>query len=208
IRDSDNTALNAIEHHTQVGFAKDAGAMLLIELDGNPAAVNEDIAKVTGLCQQCNAYKIQQSENSQESANWLTARRSILKALRSSNRFIILISFLISRSTLVEWLETMSSIVKKHNMFSCIFGNAGSGKLQLAIVGDALQKVEYVNGLIAEIAGVTAQLRGTITGIKNDAVARISVPHLKVGEQELEIMCLIKSAFDPHNLFPPVKFSY
>lgn len=203
----DNTALTAIEDYTQVGFAKDAGAMLLVELDGHPVAVNEDLAIVTSLCQQCNAYKIQHSGNSQESYNWLSARRSILKALRNKPGVIMLVSFFIPRSNLVEWLEAVSAIVKKHHSLSCIFGNAGSGKLQLALLGGENQQVNSLAELLKEIASLTVQLKGAIIGLQKTSGANISVSYLKGGEVEQEIMRLIKSAFDPYNLFPPVRSS-
>ncbi len=203
----DSAALAAIEDYTQVGFAKDAGATLLIELDGHPVAVNEDMATVTSLCQQCDAYKIQHSVNSQESSNWLSARRSIMKALRNSKRVILLISFLIPRSNLVKWLETVSTIVKKHNTYSCIFGNAGTGKLQLALLGGENQQVDSLTELLKEISSLTEQLKGAIIRLQVTPGTRILTTYLKGDEEEQEIMRLIKSAFDPYNLFPPVKSS-
>ena len=77
----DNFTIRAVEDYAHVGLPVDAAALLLIEVDGHPAQVEEDAAKVEELCRQMGAMRVRVAQDAQERDKVWEARRAALSAL-------------------------------------------------------------------------------------------------------------------------------
>ena len=77
----DNFTIRAVEDFSKAGLPKDAAAMLLIELDGHAAQVEEDAARVEALCRSMGATSVRVAQDAAERDRVWAARRAALSAL-------------------------------------------------------------------------------------------------------------------------------
>ena len=77
----DNFTIRAVEAFSRAGLPVDAAALLLIEVDGHPAQVEEDACKVESLCRKNGATSIRVAKDAAERDKVWAARRSALSAL-------------------------------------------------------------------------------------------------------------------------------
>ena len=77
----DNFTIRAVEDFAHVGLPVDAAALLLIEVDGHPAQVEEEAAKVEELCRRMGAMRVRVARDAQERDKVWEARRAALSAL-------------------------------------------------------------------------------------------------------------------------------
>jgi len=77
----DNFTIRAVEDFAHAGLPTDAKALLLIEVDGHPAQVEEDAAKVEAICKKNGALKVQVAQSAAERNKVWEARRAALSAL-------------------------------------------------------------------------------------------------------------------------------
>lgn len=203
----DDITIRAVEDYTHIGLPKNAGAMLLIEVDGHPAAVKEDLAAVQGICQRFNATEIYQTEDKEEALNLATARRSALPALARINPTTILEDATVPRDRLADMVEAVREIARKYNLLIGTFGHAGDGNFHPTILTDKrdLRERERVEKAMEEIFSTAVRLGGTITGEHGVGLTKAPFMRLMFSGQELEIMRRIKKAFDPKEIFNPGK---
>ncbi|MCA1743778.1 MAG: FAD-binding protein, partial [Desulfovibrionales bacterium] len=77
----DNFTIRTVENFRGAGLNTEAAALLLIEVDGHPAQVEDDAAQIMGICKEHGAVKVRQAESEQERAAVWQARRDALPAL-------------------------------------------------------------------------------------------------------------------------------
>ncbi|MCP4647559.1 MAG: FAD-binding protein, partial [bacterium] len=77
----DNFTIRAVEDYSRAGLPVDAAALLLVEVDGHPAQVEEDAEKVESLCRQMGAVSVRVAKDAAERDSVWAARRSALSAL-------------------------------------------------------------------------------------------------------------------------------
>jgi len=86
----DNFTIRAVEDFSRAGLPVDAAALLLIEVDGHPAQVEEDAAKVESLCRKMGATSIRVAKDAAERDKVWEARRSALSALAKLKPTVVL----------------------------------------------------------------------------------------------------------------------
>lgn len=203
----DQLTLKTVEDFAQIGLPTDIEAVLLIEQDGHPEIVEQDISKIAKLCEEQGAFSIQIAQTAEESEQLTTARRSALTALSRLRPTTILEDATVPRSKIAEMVRAIHRIAEKYNVQISTFGHAGDGNLHPTCVTDARDEEEMhrVEEAFAEIFEAAIQLGGTITG--EHGVGIVKAPYLswKLGETGVEAMKAIKQALDPKNIMNPGK---
>ncbi|WP_307394701.1 glycolate oxidase subunit GlcD [Bacillus horti] len=203
----DQLTLKTVEDFAQIGLPTDIEAVLLIEQDGHPDVVEQDIQQIAKLCEQYGASSIQIARTVAESEQLTTARRSALTALSRLRPTTILEDATVPRSKIAEMVRSIHRIAEKYEVQICTFGHAGDGNLHPTCVTDYRDEEEMhrVEEAFAEIFEVAIQLGGTITG--EHGVGIVKAPYLswKLGDTGVAAMKAIKQAFDPKNLMNPGK---
>ena len=86
----DNFTIRAVESFSRAGLPVEAGALLLIELDGHPGQVAEDGDRVEGLCTKNGAASVKVAADDRERDRIWAARRSALSALAKLKPTLVL----------------------------------------------------------------------------------------------------------------------
>lgn len=203
----DKGTIETVEDYMKIGLPTDCEAMLLIEQDGEPAVVTEDMKRIHQICQEKGATSTQMAQSAVEAEQLSTARRVALSALARKRPTTILEDATVPRSEIANMVRAIQEIAKKYDLLICTFGHAGDGNLHPTILTDVRNEDEMtrVEMAFAEIFNQAIQLGGTITG--EHGVGEMKAPYLewKIGTAGIELMKALKLAIDPLNIMNPGK---
>jgi len=203
----DNPTIRVVDDFAKLGLPRDMEAILLIEQDGDQAAVERDIERIEQICRGEAADRVEVAATQEEALKLLTARRSAFTALARLRPTTILEDATVPRSKIADMVLEINRIAEKYNVQIATFGHAGDGNLHPTATTDARDRdeVHRVEAAFEEIFEAAIRLGGTITG--EHGVGLVKAPFLewKVGPTGIEMMRGIKHAFDPYNLLNPGK---
>ncbi|XID93512.1 FAD-linked oxidase C-terminal domain-containing protein [Paenibacillaceae bacterium WGS1546] len=203
----DNPTIRVVDDFAKLGLPLDMEAILLIEQDGDPAAVERDIGRIREICAAEKADRIEVAETREQAEKLLAARRSAFTALARLRPTTILEDATVPRSRIADMVLRINEIARKYDVSIATFGHAGDGNLHPTATTDARDRdeVHRVEQAFEEIFEAAIELGGTITG--EHGVGLVKAPFLewKVGSAGIEVMKGVKAAFDPDHLLNPGK---
>jgi len=203
----DNFTIRAVEKHSNAGLPLDAAALLLIEVDGYPAQVEEDAEKIEAICRKKGATSLRVAKDASERDKIWAARRGALSALAQLKPTLVLEDATVPRSKIPEMVRTIENIGKRYDLAIGTFGHAGDGNLHPTILTDKRNKEEWkrVEDAIKEIFENALALGGTLSGEHGIGLAKSGFLKNEIGVGAILFSKNIKSALDPKNILNPGK---
>lgn len=203
----DQASIRAVEEYQPLGLPLDAEAILLIELDGHPAAINDEIIKVKELMDSKGAVKSLIAETDEEAKELWKARKLVSPAIVKTKPTKISEDATVPRSQIPEFFKRLKEIKEKYNVELVVFGHAGDGNLHPNIICDKRDKEEMsrVEKAVSEIFKTAIELGGTLSGEHGIGTMKSSFMELELGEDGVDMMKRIKQAWDPNNILNPGK---
>ncbi len=201
----DNFTIRAVESFSHAGLPVDAAALLLIEVDGHPAQVEEDAQKVEAICRRQGAVSIRVARDSAERDAVWAARRSALSALAKLKPTLVLEDATVPRSRIPEMIRALQEISRTYDLTIGTFGHAGDGNLHPTILTDRRNAEEWkrVEHAIAAIFDKALALGGTLSGEHGTGLAKAGFLSKETGPGALLYSRRIKAALDPKNILNP-----
>jgi glycolate oxidase len=203
----DNFTIRAVEDFSRVGLPMDAAALLLVEVDGHPAQVEEDARKVEAICRQLGATSIRVARDAEERDKVWEARRSALSALAKLKPSLVLEDATVPRSKIPAMVQAMQEISRQYDIPIGTFGHAGDGNLHPTILTDRRNKAEWerVESAIAAIFDKALSMGGTLSGEHGTGIAKSCFLEKETSAATLVYSKRIKAALDPNNILNPGK---
>lgn len=203
----DNFTIRAVEDYSHAGLPVDAGALLLIEVDGHPAVVAEDADKVEAICRKMGATQIHVARDLAERDRVWSARRSALPALAKLKPTCVLEDATVPRSKIPAMIQALEAISRKYHLPIGTFGHAGDGNLHPTILTDRRDKEEWarVEAAVDAIFEEALKLGGTLSGEHGIGTAKSRFLEKEFGTGTILFSKKIKAAVDPHNILNPGK---
>ena len=200
----DNNCIKYVEADAKIGLPVEAGAILLIEVDGGHAQmVEEDAAKVMEICRKCGSTDIRIATNEEEKNKIWAARRNALPALARARPTTVLEDATVPRSQIPAMVAAVNEIAKKYKLEVGTFGHAGDGNLHPTILCDRRDKEEYhrVEQAVDEIFDVALKLKGTLSGEHGIGMAKAKWMEKETNRATIEFAKNLRRALDPKMLF-------
>ncbi|MFX0561253.1 FAD-binding oxidoreductase [Tepidibacillus infernus] len=203
----DHASIQAVEDYEPVGLPRDAEAILLIEVDGHPLAMKDEIEKVKEICSQLGAREVKIATTKEEREELWRARKLVSPAIVKIKPTKISEDATVPRSKIPEMFKRLKEIKEKYQLHLVIFGHAGDGNLHPNIIANKLDKEEMkrVEKAVEEIFRATIELGGTLSGEHGIGIMKAPFMKMELGEEGLEMMKRIKKAWDPNNILNPGK---
>ncbi|NVL89410.1 MAG: FAD-binding protein [Desulfobacterales bacterium] len=191
----------------ETGLSADAGAMLLIEVDGSVSAVEAAMRDLTETCRKCGAYQVNVASSAQEAKELWRARQSISPALFRLGPDKINEDIVVPRNRIPDMVEWIDELRNKTGLTIVTFGHAGDGNIHFNIMLDRRDKeaLEKAESAIEELFAQTLALGGTISGEHGVGITKAPYIGMEIGSQELALMKRIKAVFDPNGILNPGK---
>lgn len=202
----DREAIIAVENFKPVGLPQDVEAILLIELDGHPAAITKEVGKIVDICRNLGA-EIEMAEDENARDNLWAARRAISPALYRIKPTKINEDIVVPRNMVPEMLKRLRKLSEESGIKIVNFGHAGDGNIHVNIMVDRNDKKEFQKGmgLVEQVFKETLSLGGTISGEHGIGLTKAGYIGMEISKSELDIMKSIKNIFDPKNILNPGK---
>jgi glycolate oxidase len=202
----DRNAIEAVENFKPIGLPRDAEAVLLIELDGQPSAITRDAEKVIALCSKLGA-EIKMAKDEFARNNLWASRRALSPALYHIKPTKINEDIVVPRNKVTEMLRRLRTLSEKSGIAIVNFGHAGDGNIHVNIMVDKADEDEYQRGLglVEQIFRDTLELGGTISGEHGIGLTKAGYIDMELSGRELKIMESIKKVFDPKTILNPGK---
>jgi glycolate oxidase subunit GlcD len=205
----DHNCIGAVEASIYAaGYPTDAGAVLLVELDG----ATEDVvvtggAEVERLLRECGARTVQIASDEEERERLWQGRKKAFGALGRLNRDLFVQDTVVPRSALPDVLEQVDRIATAHGIRVANVFHAGDGNLHPNIAFDSrdpdeLARVEQAS---AEILEVCVAAGGTITGEHGVGADKLRYMPLIFDGDTLGAMRAVHLVFDPDEIANPGK---
>ncbi len=204
----DEDTLRAIEKHTGAALAP-AGtrALVIVEADGMPAAVAEEIARVEEACAAVGATVFRRAADAAEREQIWAVRRQGSMALRATGLLKINHDVVVPRGRVPQLFAAVEEIRREYRLTIASFGHAGDGNIHVNLMVDPTDQAELARARQAErvLFERVVALEGSISGEHGIGFAKKPYIGLELSDDEMALMKRIKAAFDPHNILNPGK---
>jgi glycolate oxidase len=203
----DSKTLRCVEDYAHVGLPVDAEALLLIEVDGHPAAVADDAARIREICGANAATSVRVAADAAEASRLATARRSAFSALARMRPTTILEDATVPRSELSNMIRFIQETGERHRLEIATFGHFGDGNLHPTFLTDErdADEMRRVEAAMREIFAHALSLGGTITGEHGVGLAKKAFLRGQMGDGSYALLRQVKRSLDPLGLLNPGK---
>jgi glycolate oxidase len=201
----DAHTLALVRREVAIRIPEEAGAALLIELDG-PENLCESLLEIAGnAAVDAGALEVAVARHGGEREKLWAARRELSYALRRSARFKLAEDVVVPRSKIGALLELTSQIGARHGVSMPTYGHAGDGNLHVNFLWNDPEELPRVEAAVEALFREVVALRGTLTG--EHGIGVLKAPYLAL-EQSPELIAFqkrIKHTFDPQGILNPGK---
>ena len=203
----DRSALTCIQDTLKEPLNENVGAILLIEVDGLEASVNDGVTKISELCTKFGAMKIVEASDPKEAEALWSARRAISPSLFKLGTKKINEDIVVPRNMVPRLIEGLEAISNRHDLVMANFGHAGDGNIHVNIMinkgnPDEENRAEEA---VREVFQLALDLGGTISGEHGIGISKQPYIAMELSEIEIGLMKGIKKVFDPSNILNPGK---
>jgi glycolate oxidase subunit GlcD len=204
----DREIIRAVEASVfAAGLPLDAGAALLIELDGIEAGIDEEAERIKSICRQHGARDCRLARDENERKKLWAARKGAFGAIGRISPDSMIQDAVVPRSRLPEVLDAAYRIAGKYQLRIANVFHAGDGNLHPLICFDSRfpDEVHRVREAGRALMEVCVKAGGSITGEHGVGLDKRDLLSLIFSEADMDTMLRVRAAFDPTGLCNPGK---
>ena len=184
----------------------DANAMLIIEVEGTEAEIQEQLDKIIAIAKRHDPVELRESKSEAESAKIWLGRKSAFGALGQLGDYICLDGTIpVSQLPLV--LRKISELSDQYGLRVGNVFHAGDGNMHPLILFDANKAgdLELCEQMGADILKLCVEVGGCLTGEHGVGVEKRDLMYTQYSKDDIDIQLRVKDVFDPHWLLNPAK---
>jgi glycolate oxidase len=203
----DRLAIKAAEAATGAGYRLDAGAALLVEVDGPREECESVISDLERVCERAGAFEVRLAQTDAERDLIWRARKAAFASMGRISPAYYVQDGVIPRTRLAEVLRQIDALASEYGLSVANVFHAGDGNLHpLVCYDDAVEgEAARAEELSGKIIQACVDAGGSITGEHGVGVDKREYMRAMFGEADLETFQRLRRAFDPHGLANPGK---
>jgi glycolate oxidase len=203
----DQGILVALEAAFHFGFPLDAQAILLIEVDGLEAGLDEQRDRIVELCQKCGAREVRQASDPAQRQKLWKARKQAFGAIGRLSPSYCTQDGVVPRTKLPHILKKIREIGARHDVRVVNVFHAGDGNIHPILLFDERfpEQVRRVLQASNEILDECLACGGSVTGEHGIGVEKIGFMSKMFTAEDLAAMASLRQAFNPKNNLSPDK---
>ncbi len=182
-----------------------AGAMLLMEVDGDERACEAQAERISDACLAVKALDLLVAQDAVQRERLWAARREMSPAVRRLSKFKLSEDVVVPRMRLSELLSRVNRFCEANRVRTLSYGHAGDGNMHVNFLWDHAGEIPAVERAIERLFRDVIELGGTLSG--EHGIGVLKAPYLAL-EQSAELIALqreLKRVFDPQGLLNPGK---
>jgi glycolate oxidase len=205
----DGESLEAVGRNLGVRSLAPEGtaALLLLEVDGVPSAVEEESARVEKACLESGATEVLRARDDAERHELWRVRRELSLSLKMVAALKFNHDVVVPKGRIPQLFELVARIRTHFQLRIPLFGHAGDGNIHVNIMVDPDNLDEIARAHAAErvlFEGVVA-LEGSISGEHGIGFSKAPFLQIELSNDEIALMKRVKQAFDPNGILNPGK---
>jgi glycolate oxidase len=203
----DNRMIRAVEASIHAGLPTEAGALLIIELDGLAAALPAQADQAADLCRQhaCTLLQVAKSEEERQ-ALW-KGRKQAFGTVGRMTRDLYLHDAVVPRNRLSEVVTRIYERADQAGIPLASMAHAGDGNLHPILLFNRSHEGEEqrVMELVHEMLQICIDAGGTLSGEHGIGSEKNDYMDMLLSQADLDAMQRVRAAFDPGELCNPGK---
>ena len=209
----DQLITQAVEAAYHFGFPLDAGAVLIVELDGLTAGLERQAERVIEICKKNRAREVRLARTDQERADLWKCRKRAFGAIGRLSPNFLTQDGVVPRSKLPEIMRFIRACSEKYGLRIPNVFHAGDGNIHPLVLYDERDPDQVRRALAAghDILEKCIELGGSVTGEHGIGVEKIDFMEKQFSRNDLDAMRTLRRVFDPdgrcnpHKMFPGSK---
>lgn len=203
----DQASIRLVEAFVHAGYPTDAGAVLLIEVEGDAETRRQAEQRIAELAQKDGALTLRAARNQAEADRLWLGRRSAYGALARHSKHVWVQDVTVPRPKLADMLAEVIRIGERHHVNIITVAHAGDGNLHPNISFNPAdpEEVGRMRAADREILQACVARNGSITGEHGIGIDKLENLALMYGPEELDMMVRMKRVFDPEGRLNPFK---
>jgi glycolate oxidase len=205
----DRVALDHVRSRAPYTFPADAGSIVLIEVDGEPEAMEAAVLRCGEVCEQEGAREVIIARDDADRERLWQTRRLCSVALREAHAFKISEDIVVPPSAIAEMIRRVEGIGARNDLLMATFGHAGDGNLHVNVLTDENHLdtgvAARIETALGEIFRATLDLKGTLSGEHGIGIAKAQYMAWEQSAEVIKWQQRLKRLWDPANLLNPGK---
>jgi len=203
----DPACVDVIRHRIPINLPRETSSLLLIDLDGEPEALDRHVEIVGEICLEHMANDVLIAESSTKRKGLWDVRRKLRDVIKEQVAFKRGEDVTVPIHAIPALIEGCSLISKKFGLDNYNFGHLGDGNVHVNLTHP--EKNERIltlgDSAAEEIFKLTLELGGTISGEHGIGILKKPFIGLELSQRSLELQRAIKKVFDPGDILNPGK---
>jgi len=206
---ADRMAIDTIRAKARYRFPANAGAIVLIEVDGDADEMPRQMERIGLACDDLGALDVLGATEAADRANVWEARRLISPSLKAQYRIKVNEDICVPRGRIVEMLGRLDRISAETRIEICVFGHAGDGNLHVNLLShddpeDPAVRARMWAGA-KQVFAHTIELGGTLSGEHGIGLTKRDYVAMEQSARLVEWQHKWKAMWDPSGLLNPGK---
>ncbi len=203
----DRLIMGAVEAAFHVGFPADAGAALIVELDGLAAGLDDHASRAAELMRNAGARSVELArDETQRQLLWKARKRAFGAVGRLAPNYATQ-DGVVPRTRLPDILREITAIAARYNLQIGNVFHAGDGNIHPIVLYDERDAAQTRRAIEAgrDILKACVAMGGSLTGEHGIGVEKMQEMPLLFSPDDLRVMAELRAVFDPANRSNPGK---
>lgn len=198
----DNLTIQAVEESVNAGYPVDAGAVLIVELEGESSAVEEEFVNLQEIINKSGAYNVRSARNEIERDLIWKGRKGAFGALGKISPAYIVQDGVVPRNQLGAALAEIDNLSQEYGVRVANVFHAGDGNLHPNVLFDNTEDgmLEKAEALADEIVKMCVRRGGAITGEHGVGMEKRHLMTDMFSDQDINQMLKLTTEFDPNGI--------
>lgn len=203
----DAATIDCIRGATAIPLADDCRAILIIEVDGDPQMLQNQVEKILAVIKPFGILQQRIAETEEDSEEIWQVRRIVSPSLRKVNPDKFNEDIVVPRSKVPDMIRALEKISKEYDVPIVNFGHAGDGNIHVNVMVDLKEEgmSTKIDKVMDEVFGAAVRLRGAISGEHGIGTSKARYLSMELNPATISYMQKIKAALDPNNILNPGK---
>ena len=205
----DKAAIDHVRPKAAFSFPADAGAIVLVELDGEPDAMEAAVLRCGSVCEDEGAREVIVARDDADRERLWQTRRLVSRSLREAHAFKVSEDIVVPPGSIAEMLRRCDAIGGRQGLLMATFGHAGDGNLHVNVLTDENHRepsvAKRIEAALADIFRAALDLGGTLSGEHGIGIAKAKYMAWEQSPEVIDWQKRLKRLWDPQELLNPGK---
>jgi glycolate oxidase len=203
----DGPMIGIVEDAFHLGFPKTAQALLVIEVDGQPLGLDEDLSQVEAICRKNGVVTFEGGSDPNRRADLWSARKRAFGAIGRISPSYCTQDACVPRSKLPQVIAHVAAVCAKYRIRISNVFHAGDGNIHPILMYDENNETQVRAAIKAsgEIIRYCISIGGTVTGEHGVGIEKLDYMLDMFSTADLDAMRRIRLALVPNDVMNPYK---